>query len=176
MFFCTNLYPGLWPNYRDVISTVFEINGETKVNSFELCSLGSIWKEEVLRFKISMNHSMFMTYLHTQVNIKAGTKQTIQRDLRLVDKKKKKRFETFLISHLDNFKNGFSDGCSCTFSVMPSGNNTVKKLSSFTNLHDKIDRVFVLESFLEGHDIRMFRQTTHDLNLSSYILNIYLRP
>lgn len=77
---------------------------------------------------------------------------------------------------LANLKNGLGNIGGGAFSVMAFGDDSVKKLTTFTKLHNQINSILILISLLKAHNIRMFWQIPHYLNLSPHILYVYLRP
>ena len=56
--------------------------------------------------------------------------------------------------------------------VMTLCYDPIKELTTSTKLHDQVDRVAVLISPFELHNIPVTRQMVHDLNLTPYILDV----
>ena len=85
-------------------------------------------------------------------------------------------YNSMLMAYLANLNNTLDNPNCVAFHVMPTCNDPIEKLATFTKLHDKINGIHILISFLEGHNIRMCRQMPHNLDLSPYILNVNIGP
>ncbi|KAJ0890242.1 hypothetical protein HanRHA438_Chr09g0421621 [Helianthus annuus] len=79
---------------------------------------------------------------------------------------------SILMTHLNHLRHRLSNSGSRTFTIMSSSNNPIKKLTTFTKLHNQMNRFMILISSTKLHNIRMLRQRRHDRHLSPDILHI----
>jgi len=75
---------------------------------------------------------------------------------------------------VDDLNDCPQQGRRSALSIMPLGNNTVKKFSSCAQLHNQMHRVLIFVSTLELDDIGLTRQVVHDLNLPPDVLDVLL--
>lgn len=79
-------------------------------------------------------------------------------------------------SNLNDLNNGPSDLGGGSLRIMPPGNDSIKQLAALAELHHKMHSGFILIGILETNNVRMPWEKTHDINLSSHILNIHNSP
>jgi len=77
-----------------------------------------------------------------------------------------------MAANLDDFDDGFDDGCGGALGVVAARDNAVEELAALAELHDEVNRIVVLECVLERDDVGVFGQVAHDLHLSAHILDI----
>lgn len=59
---------------------------------------------------------------------------------------------------------------------MPLGDNPIEELAALAKLHNEINRFIILKGLLEGDNVGMLGQISHNRHLSPHILDVDLRP
>lgn len=77
-----------------------------------------------------------------------------------------------MAADLDNFDDGFDDGCGGALGVVAARDNAVEELATLAELHDEVNSTVVFECVLERDDVGVFGQVSHDLHLPPHILDI----